>query len=78
MPTSKSKMDLPVTHFGKVGKKSKEWREAQIDEIDDDDSELDETPVDVLKMLGFDPAEVRTITKHKKSHSAVSRINVIV
>ena len=34
-----------------------DWREELADEQDVDDEELEETPADVVAMLGFDPAK---------------------
>jgi hypothetical protein len=51
---------LPNVFFGKVGKQTKEWRDKKLQEIDDD-VELKETPEDVLKMLGFDPKDIKKI-----------------
>ncbi len=46
------KIDLPDVHF--EGHNDPEaWR--NVDEEDPDDEELDETPADVIMMLGFDP-----------------------
>lgn len=45
---------LPVTHFVGGGEKPVDWRKA--DDIDPDDEEI-ETPLDVVMMLGFDPAK---------------------
>lgn len=43
-------------HFGEVFREEVDWR-GQIDDDDPDDELLDETPEDVVKMLGFDPLE---------------------
>lgn len=60
------KNELPIAHFGKVGQKAIDWRKAK-QEADVDDEELAETPEDVLKLLGFDPLEIRQIKqRHKK------------
>lgn len=48
-------MELPDVHFGSVDAPKANWRE--YDEPDPDDEQLDETPSDVVMMLGFDPAE---------------------
>ena len=34
------------------------WREVLKDEIDPDDELLDETPPDVIQVLGFDPLDM--------------------
>lgn len=47
---------LPDAHFGESGKPPVDWRKAP-DEADPDDEQLEETPPDVVEMLGFDPAE---------------------
>lgn len=57
-------MKLPKVHYGKVGSKPKNWRDEKP-EFDPDDEELQDTPADVLKMLGFDPKEIRELSKHK-------------
>ena len=62
------KIQFPEAHFGKVGKVAVDWRKAK-QEADVDDEELAETPTDVLKMLGFDPLEIKKLkakTKVKK------------
>jgi len=41
-------------HFGKVGAPKPDWRRYRNDEPDDDE-ELEETPKDLVKLLGFDP-----------------------
>ena len=51
------KQPFPNAHFGEVGKKH-DWRKKLADvEEPDDDEELEETPKDVVRMLGFDPKE---------------------
>lgn len=53
-------MTLPLdVYFGKVEwDPSRDWRKELADrEEPDDDEELDETPEDVVGMLGFDPLE---------------------
>lgn len=59
------KFKLPQVHFGKAGAKPLNWRKAK-DTADVDDEELANTPADVLKMLGFDPKEIKKIKKGKK------------
>lgn len=46
-------------HFGSAEADLPDWRadEALASETDPDDEELDETPPDVVEMLGFDPKE---------------------
>lgn len=44
-------IDLPDVSF--QGEDPEAWR--NLDEEDPDDEELDETPEDVVMMLGFDP-----------------------
>ena len=46
-------IDLPDAHF--EGSTGEEWKD--FDEVDPDDEELDETPADVVMMLGFDPKD---------------------
>ena len=43
-------------HFGQTGSPLPDWREF-ADVPDPDDAELDETPDEVLGILGFDPLE---------------------
>jgi len=50
-------LELDV-HFGKIGEEPVDWRKADLDEPDPDDELLDETPEDVIRMLGFDPLEL--------------------
>jgi hypothetical protein len=47
---------IPQAHFGTAEDKVVNWREIEDVSLDDDE-ELDETPIDVVKMLGFDPKE---------------------
>lgn len=49
------KTDLPDVHFGSADDKPVDWREATPDSTPDDDVELEQTPQDVIDMLGFDP-----------------------
>ena len=37
---------------------SVDWRDIDIDDSEDDDEELAETPEDVIEALGFDPKEI--------------------
>lgn len=37
--------------------KGVDWRAELVDEPDNDDDELSETPADVVEMLGFDPLD---------------------
>lgn len=46
-------MNLPNAYF--MGKKSDE----KIEEEDPDDDTMEETPEDVIMMLGFDPKEIK-------------------
>lgn len=48
-------MMLPDARFGTAETPLPDWRKRQITEVPDDDVELDETPEDVIAMLGFDP-----------------------
>lgn len=45
-------------HFGEAGNPLPDWREASIEDVDPDDEELEDTPPDVIAMLGFDPKEL--------------------
>ena len=45
-------------HFGEVGSALPDWRASQESDEDPDDEELDETPEDVIAVLGFDPKEL--------------------
>jgi hypothetical protein len=58
------KIQLPQAHFGKVGNKPVNWRKSK-DTVDVDDEELAKTPDDVLKMLGFDPKEIKQLKRRK-------------
>ena len=51
-----NKIDLPDVTF--QGSSGDDWRETLADEVDPDDEELDETPADVVMMLGFDPKDM--------------------
>ena len=46
---------LPDVHFGDADEPV-DWQAAD-DELDPDDEELDETPEEVVAMLGFDPKD---------------------
>jgi phage-related protein (TIGR01555 family) len=46
--------DFPDAHFGSADRKPADWR--KTDDPDPDDEQI-ETPPDVVKMLGFDPAK---------------------
>jgi len=46
---------IPGVHFGEVGEEPVDWRKSVDDQDLDDDEELDETPKDVVGILGFDP-----------------------
>ena len=48
------KMVLPNVSFGSKRAALADWRKSKVEEPDDDE-ELDETPEDVVEMLGFDP-----------------------
>lgn len=58
------KIQLPQAHFGRVGKNPVDWRKAK-DVADVDDEELAKTPDDVLRLLGFDPKEIKALKKKK-------------
>ena len=48
-------------HFGEISGAEVDWRSQEDEEDDDpDDEELEETPPDVVAVLGFDPLEVDT------------------
>jgi hypothetical protein len=49
---------LDNIHFGKVNGPKPDWRNFRNDEPDDDE-ELETTPRDVMKLLGFDPKELK-------------------
>jgi hypothetical protein len=53
----KSKDSLPEVHFGEINDKPIDWRKANLKDTEDDDELLDETPDDVIDLLGFDPRE---------------------
>ena len=52
---------LPEVHVGSADSEAPDWR-AQENVADsdgaDDDAELAETPEDVVRLLGFDPADL--------------------
>ena len=49
---------LPDAHFGSPTAKPLDWRDEEFeDDAPDDDAELEETPPDVVAMLGFDPLD---------------------
>lgn len=48
---------LPDVHFGKADSDSIDWRKETDDDELDNDEELEETPRDVVALLGFDPKE---------------------
>lgn len=50
------RIDLPEVHFGSADDKPVDWRKATPDEAPDD-VELEQTPQDVIDMLGFDPKD---------------------
>jgi hypothetical protein len=58
-----AKADFPVAHFGSIGA-TVDWRNVPFDDTDDD-VELEQTPQDVIDMLGFDPKDeaVQSIAK---------------
>jgi len=62
--------NIPTAHFGAAAKDTVDWRK-ETDE-DPDDTELDETPSDIVKMLGFDPAKEG---KPKTVADALARID---
>ena len=47
--------DFPDAHFGSADAKPVDWR--KVPDLDPDDTQLPETPRDVVMMLGFDPAK---------------------
>ena len=49
------KMVLPNVSFSSKRAALADWRKSKVEEPGDDDEELDETPEDVVEMLGFDP-----------------------
>ncbi len=52
-----AKVELPEVHFGTADAKPIDWRKTPP-ERDPDDEELEVTPPDVVRMLGFDPRNV--------------------
>ena len=49
---------LPDAHFGPPAANPLDWRDEEFDDdAPDDDAELEETPPDVVAMLGFDPLD---------------------
>ena len=49
--------ELPDIWFGEVGERGIDWRTLP-DEVDPDDEEMEQTPQDVIDLLGFDPKEL--------------------
>lgn len=47
-------ISLPDAYFGSVDAPAPNWR--HVPDVDPDDEQI-ETPPDVVKMLGFDPAK---------------------
>lgn len=45
-------------YFGEVTEREVDWRNEDIEDEDSDDELLEETPPDVVAMLGFDPREL--------------------
>lgn len=61
--TEVEKQSFPDAQFGSASEEESveaELPEEEQDTDDDDDEELDETPPDVVAMLGFDPKEEET------------------
>jgi hypothetical protein len=51
-------MPLPDAFFGSTQAGDMNWRAEDLQDMEpDDDSELPETPQDVIDMLGFDPLD---------------------
>lgn len=58
-------MDYDI-HFNKIGD-NEEWKKYLESAADkDDDEELDETPPEIVSMLGFDPRNDPEFRKHLK------------
>lgn len=55
-------------HFGRVGAALPDWRDAALPDEADDDEALEQTPADVVGVLGFDPLEVEKHTPGGKEH----------
>lgn len=64
-------MALPDIHLGMIGDEV-DWRDPDLEDTSrDDDEELDVTPEDVVKLLGFDPLEYDLVKATNKQHSGV-------
>lgn len=48
---------IPNVHFGDVKENKTDWRK-ENDNTPDSDEELDQTPEDIVDLLGFDPKEI--------------------
>ena len=59
-------IDLPDVSF--EGSDPDDWEE--FDEEDPDDEELEETPEDVVMMLGFDPKEFNDVPSEQEAPAA--------
>lgn len=57
-------MALPNVRFGKQTENKVKWKNKPDD--DPDDEQLDETPDDVIGMLGFDPADEDQVSRPNK------------
>lgn len=48
--------DYPQVIVGEIGAESPDWRKMPAED-DPDDEELEETPEEIVAMLGFDPLD---------------------
>ena len=48
---------IPDVHFGKADSEPTDWRKEPDNDEPDNDEELEETPEDVIALLGFDPKD---------------------
>ena len=49
--------NFPEVFFGSVDSPLPDWRADEEDDDDPDDEELEQTPADVVGVLGFDPKD---------------------
>lgn len=58
MTTDTERAGLPDVYFGEVHDEDDDTLPEVEGNDDDDDEELDETPSDVVEILGFDPKDL--------------------
>jgi len=60
--------EFPRIAFGSLWAEKVDWRKIPevVDDEDPDDEELEKTPEDVIRMLGFDPKELSDEEEEEK------------